>query len=113
EPDEGRAPGDNPAPFLYRVPAAPETAPAKPAPGRACSSADGTMTDGLHFRRVLLKLSGEALLGEQAFGIDEKMVDRIAREIAEAVELGVKVGLVVGGGNIFRGMTIVQQGGNR
>ncbi|MBB5751320.1 UMP kinase [Prosthecomicrobium pneumaticum] len=65
------------------------------------------------FRRVLLKVSGEALLGDQAFGIDDKVVDRIAGEIGAAVAMGVEVGLVVGGGNIFRGMTIAKAGGNR
>jgi uridylate kinase len=67
----------------------------------------------LRFRKVLLKVSGEALLGEQPFGIDEKMVDRIAGEIGEAVSLGVKVAVVSGGGNIFRGMAIAKAGGNR
>ncbi|MBN9018941.1 MAG: UMP kinase [Rhizobiales bacterium] len=65
------------------------------------------------YRRVLLKVSGEALLGSQPFGIDEAVIDRIAREIGEAVTLGVEVGLVVGGGNIFRGMSIAKAGGNR
>lgn len=67
----------------------------------------------LRFKRVLLKISGEALLGDQPFGIDSKMLDRIAGEIGDAVNLGVKVGLVTGGGNIFRGMTIAEKGGNR
>src|SRR5690349_4982956 len=67
----------------------------------------------LRFRKVLLKVSGEALLGEQPFGIDEKMIDRIAGEIGEAVSLGVKVAVVSGGGNIFRGMAIAKAGGNR
>jgi uridylate kinase len=71
------------------------------------------MSVPVRFRRVLLKLSGEALLGDQPFGIDEKMVDRLAVEIGEAVALGVKVGVVVGGGNIFRGMSIAKAGGNR
>jgi uridylate kinase len=65
------------------------------------------------FRRVVLKLSGEALLGEQSFGIDARMVDRIAGEIGDAVALGVKIAVVAGGGNIFRGMTIANAGGNR
>lgn len=65
------------------------------------------------FKRVVLKVSGEALLGGQPFGIDGKMVDRIAGEIGEAVELGVKVAVVAGGGNIFRGMAIAEAGGNR
>lgn len=65
------------------------------------------------FERVLLKISGEALLGDQPFGIDNKVIDRIAGEVGEAVSLGVKVGLVIGGGNIFRGIEIAEQGGNR
>jgi len=65
------------------------------------------------FQRIVLKLSGEALLGEQPFGIDSKVVERIAGEIGEAVSLGVKVAVVPGGGNIFRGMTIAAAGGNR
>lgn len=73
----------------------------------------GTMTAGPRYKRVLLKISGEALLGEQPFGIDTRMVDRLAAEIGDAIALGVKVALVTGGGNIFRGMTIAGQGGNR
>jgi uridylate kinase len=71
------------------------------------------MTAPLRFTKVLLKVSGEALLGDQPFGIDEKLVDRIAGEIGEAVALGVKVAVVSGGGNIFRGMAIAKAGGNR
>jgi uridylate kinase len=71
------------------------------------------MTSPLRYSRVLLKVSGEALLGGQAFGIDDAVLGRIAGEIAEAVRLGVKVGVVVGGGNIFRGMHIQRAGGNR
>lgn len=56
------------------------------------------------YRRVLLKLSGEALMGDKAFGIDPKVVEGIAAEIKEVVDLGVQLGIVVGGGNIFRGV---------
>lgn len=56
------------------------------------------------FRRVLLKVSGEALMGDSEFGIDNKTVDRIAGEVQEAVEAGHEVSLVIGGGNIFRGI---------
>jgi len=55
------------------------------------------------YRRIILKLSGEALLGTQSFGIDPKVIDRIAFEIGEIVKLNVQVGLVIGGGNFFRG----------
>jgi uridylate kinase len=56
------------------------------------------------YRRILLKLSGEALMGKQAYGIDEGILVGLASEIREVTELGVQVALVVGGGNIFRGI---------
>lgn len=65
------------------------------------------------FSRILLKLSGEALVGEQGFGIDPKVLDRMASEIKELVELGIQVGLVLGGGNIFRGEGLAAAGMNR
>ncbi len=65
------------------------------------------------YRRVLLKASGEALMGEQHFGIDVSVVDRIASDIAEARALGVEVGVVIGGGNIFRGVAVASKGGDR
>jgi len=55
------------------------------------------------YKRVLLKLSGEALTGKHSFGIDYETVNKIAREIKEVVEMGTELGVVVGGGNIFRG----------
>ncbi|MCW2307613.1 UMP kinase [Rhodobium gokarnense] len=71
------------------------------------------MTETARYGKVILKLSGEALMGAKGYGIDGDFVDRIAGEIAEAVALGVKVGLVIGGGNIVRGMTVAAEGGNR
>ncbi|MBN9073907.1 MAG: UMP kinase [Rhizobiales bacterium] len=65
------------------------------------------------YRRVLLKASGEALMGEQGFGIDVSVVDQIASDIAEARALGVEVGVVIGGGNIFRGVAVASKGGDR
>ncbi|MDP2559994.1 UMP kinase [Psychrobium sp. 1_MG-2023] len=65
------------------------------------------------YRRILLKLSGEALVGEQGFGIDPKVLDRMAQEIKELQELGVQVGIVLGGGNIFRGEGLAEAGMNR
>ena len=56
------------------------------------------------YKRVLIKISGEALLGEQQFGIDQKPVQKIALELKKAINLGAQVAVVVGGGNIFRGM---------
>ena len=67
----------------------------------------------LKYRRVLLKLSGEALMGDRGFGIDPKVVDRLASEIVEAHKLGIQVGVVVGGGNIFRGVSVAADGGDR
>ncbi|HOF60784.1 MAG TPA: UMP kinase [Candidatus Latescibacteria bacterium] len=61
------------------------------------------------FKRILLKLSGEALQGSHAFGIDPVEVSRICQEIVEVHSRGVQIGLVVGGGNIFRGKEIVNQ----
>ncbi len=65
------------------------------------------------FKRVLLKASGEALMGDQGFGIDVSVADRIARDIKEARALGVEVGVVIGGGNIFRGVAVASKGGDR
>jgi uridylate kinase len=57
------------------------------------------------YRRILLKLSGEALLGERPFGLELEVISRIAREIKDVHELGVQVALVIGGGNIYRGLS--------
>lgn len=65
------------------------------------------------YRRILLKLSGEALMGEEGFGIDPKVLDRMAQEIKELVEKDVQVGVVLGGGNIFRGAPLAEAGMNR
>ena len=71
------------------------------------------MTDPALPARVLLKISGEALMGDQGFGIDGATVDRIAADVAEGRALGVSIGLVVGGGNIFRGVRVAAKGGDR
>jgi len=65
------------------------------------------------YQRILLKLSGEALQGAEGFGIDANVLDRMAQEIKELVELGVQVGLVIGGGNLFRGAGLAEAGMNR
>ena len=65
------------------------------------------------YKRILLKLSGEALMGDDAYGINEEVVTRIVSEIAEVVRLGVQVGVVIGGGNIFRGMKGAASGMDR
>ena len=65
------------------------------------------------YRRILLKLSGEALLGSQQYGIDPEVIRRVASEVAEVVGLGIQVGLVIGGGNIFRGAGLAEAGMDR
>jgi uridylate kinase len=65
------------------------------------------------YRRVLLKLSGEALMGEQAFGIDPTVTTQIAKEIAEVQQLGVQTAVVIGGGNLFRGLAASAKGMDR
>src|SRR5665647_1235591 len=65
------------------------------------------------YRRILLKLSGESLMGEKQYGIDEKRLNEYAVQIKEAVELGVEVSIVIGGGNIFRGLSGAAKGFDR
>jgi uridylate kinase len=65
------------------------------------------------FKRILLKASGEALMGKQGFGIDVDVADRIAGDISDARSMGVEVGVVIGGGNIFRGVAVASRGGDR
>jgi uridylate kinase len=67
----------------------------------------------LRFKRVLLKVSGEVLMGDTPYGIDMNTVDRVARDIAEMKTLGVEVCLVIGGGNIFRGLSGAAKGMDR
>jgi uridylate kinase len=67
----------------------------------------------LPYRRVLLKLSGEALMGEQPFGIDPAVTTQIAREIGEIQQLGVQTAVVIGGGNLFRGLAASARGMDR
>lgn len=64
----------------------------------------------MKYNRILLKLSGEALLGTKEFGIDNKVIARYAEEIKAVSELGVQVAIVIGGGNIFRGIQAVEGG---
>ena len=65
------------------------------------------------YKRILLKLSGEALTGKEAFGIDPAILDRMALEIGQLVGIGVQVGLVIGGGNLFRGASLQAAGLDR
>ena len=65
------------------------------------------------FKRILLKLSGESLMGEKKYGIDEKRLGEYAQQIKEIHDMGVQIGIVIGGGNIFRGLTGAGKGFDR
>ncbi len=67
----------------------------------------------MKYKRILLKLSGEALMGDKQFGIDNSRINQYALQIKEAVEMGVEVAIVIGGGNIFRGVQAEQGGMDR
>jgi uridylate kinase len=67
----------------------------------------------LAYRRILLKLSGEALMGDEDYGIDPKVINRLAHEVIEAQQAGAQVALVIGGGNIFRGAGLAAGGMDR
>ncbi len=67
----------------------------------------------LAYQRILLKLSGEALMGDEDYGIDPKVINRLAHEVIEAQQAGVEIALVVGGGNIFRGAGLAAGGMDR
>ena len=70
-------------------------------------------SSGLRYRRLLLKLSGEALMGKAAYGIDVPMVQRLSGEIRDAMAAGAEIAVVVGGGNIFRGLAGAAKGMDR
>ena len=74
---------------------------------------DTEKKDSLHYSRVLLKLSGEALMGSQNFGIDPEVVSSIANEVKDVHGMGVEIAIVIGGGNIFRGVTASSKGLDR
>ena len=65
------------------------------------------------FKRILLKLSGESLMGEQRYGIDVKRLQEYAEQIKEVAAMGVEIGIVIGGGNIFRGLSGAGKGFDR
>ncbi len=69
--------------------------------------------DKLAYKRILLKLSGEALMGSSEFGIDPQVIGRMAVDVSEVVKAGVQTGLVIGGGNIFRGVSLSSKGMDR
>jgi uridylate kinase len=72
-----------------------------------------TPSKSLKYRRVLLKLSGEALMGNEAYGIDPKVIERLAHEIADLCQQGAEIAIVIGGGNIFRGTGLAAAGIDR
>ena len=79
----------------------------------ASRDADGASTSGVAYRRVLVKLSGEALVGEECFGLDPQALQTVAHGVGELRETGVEVALVIGAGNIFRGTGLVKGGMER
>ena len=76
-------------------------------------SADSASSPTPIYKRVLLKLSGEALMGDQQFGVDPAVVTRIARDVGELQGLGIETAIVIGGGNIFRGLAASARGMDR
>ena len=66
-----------------------------------------------HYKRILLKLSGESLMGEKQYGIDEKRIAEYATQIKEIADMGIEIGIVIGGGNIFRGLSGTSKGVDR
>jgi uridylate kinase len=81
--------------------------------GKTSGEASPNGPTGPGLRRILLKLSGEALMGEEDYGIDPKMLKRVALEIREVMSLGMQVAVVIGGGNIFRGAGLARAGMDR
>ena len=71
------------------------------------------MTDQPRYKKILLKMSGEVLMGDAMFGIDTKTIEAVAEDIKEVVDAGVELCLVVGGGNIFRGVSLAGKGMDR
>jgi uridylate kinase len=70
-------------------------------------------TSPLRYNKILLKLSGESLMGSKSFGIDSDVLEQISGEVEKVVKLGVEIGLVIGGGNIYRGLSAGKQGIDR
>ncbi len=88
-------------------------APARDAPAGDAPAGDAPAGDAPRYRRILLKLSGEALLGARSYGVDPEFCKFIATQVAEVQGRGVQVGIVVGGGNIFRGLAASARGMDR
>src|SRR5687767_8252462 len=81
--------------------------------GKTSGEASPNGPTGPGLRRILLKLSGEALMGEEDYGVDPKMLKRVALELREVMSLGMQVAVVIGGGNIFRGAGLARAGMDR
>jgi uridylate kinase len=93
--------------------AAAGTSPAATAAASGPAAGSSVVDGDLRYQRILLKLSGEALLGSRSYGVDPAFCAFIARQVAEVHQLGVQVGIVVGGGNIFRGLAAAASGMDR
>src|SRR6478735_2344330 len=91
-------------PLLGAVMSPPDSAAATAAPLAPAAAAPAAAGRKPAYRRILLKLSGEALMGDDSYGIERATIDRIVAEIGDVVRLGVEVAVVIGGGNIFRGV---------
>ena len=85
----------------------------KPPYNQSSSNSNQSSSNKSSFKRVLLKLSGEALAGDDGYGIDTGIIQNIAQDIKEAHNLGVEIGIVIGGGNIFRGIAASAKGMDR
>ncbi|AGH98082.1 Uridylate kinase [Micavibrio aeruginosavorus EPB] len=83
---------------------------AVPMSAQSCDSSAPTVDPSVRFKRVLLKMSGEVLMGDREYGIDPATIDRIAADVKQAIDLGVQVCVVVGAGNIFRGVSGAENG---
>jgi uridylate kinase len=81
--------------------------------GMTSKKTSANTNPALKYKRVMLKMSGEVLMGEQEFGLDSATVKRVAQDIKEAIDLGVEVCVVVGAGNIFRGVSGASEGMDR
>jgi uridylate kinase len=91
----------------------PEPEAAEGAAGEAVEDTARPLAPGVRYRRILLKLSGEALMGQQGYGIDANTLSQIADEVIDVLSLGVEIALVIGGGNIFRGVAGASSGMDR
>jgi len=86
----------------------------KPAKAVAKKAKPGSLSRSqVKYKRILLKLSGEVLMGDREAGLDNRMIQHVCRQVAQVKELGIEIALVIGGGNIFRGLTAATEGMDR